>query len=339
MGGEALRVLLEHPEFSVSWVSSRSHDRISAVHRNLLGVDVPVIRPEDISPCDAYVVSLPSGRSMEVVPQLLESGGVVVDLGSDFRLEDRSTWERVYGLHHSAWDLTQRAVYGIPEIHRDEIRTARLIANPGCFSSAVIFALAPLASQGLLEDTNVNVTGISGTAGIGAEVSVVSHHPEIGNNVVPYNAVDHRHSYEMEQELSAMTAQPVTVHFTPTYVPITRGIVAICHIHPIDITALSKIKELFTDYYHDEPFIRVIDEEPETGVSWQWRPYPSVSSVSGTNFCHLGMDYDERRRRLVVFSVLDNMGKGGAHAGVQNLNLTLGLDEETGLTRHGLHPY
>jgi N-acetyl-gamma-glutamyl-phosphate reductase common form len=339
MGGEALRILLEHPAFEVAWVTSRSESSISSVHRNLLGADVPVVRPDAITPCDAYIIALPSGEAATVAAKLLPEGGVVVDLGADFRLKERPAWERVYGKPHPAWNLMEGAVYGIPELHREQITTTRLVANPGCFASAAILGLAPLARAGELLNSTVQVTGISGTSGAGAEPGVPTHHPEIANNVILYNVVDHRHTYEMEQELGELASADVMVHFTPSYIPITRGIVAICSVTPFETTAIDRVKEIYRTFYRDEYFVRLVEEPREAGVSWQWRPYPTVASVSGTNFCHIGLDYDPRRNRLVIFSVLDNLGKGGAHAAVQNLNLMFGLEERTGLSRYGYHPY
>ena len=307
-------------------------------------VDVPVISSEEtaseaMTPCDAYLLAVPSGGAMERAGALLDDGGVVIDLGADFRLRSRADWERVYRRTHTAWDLVTTAVYGIAELHRTEIAVARLIANPGCFATATILAMAPFFAAGMVNRQEIHVTGLSGTAGAGAEPDVASHHPEIGNNIVPYNVVDHRHTYEMEQELTLVADEPVTVHFTPCYVPITRGILAICHFTPAEPTTTDALKDLVGEYYRNEFFVRVTDEPPVPDASWQWRPYPSVAMVSGTNFCDIGLDYDERRNRAVVFSVLDSMGKGGAHAAVQNLNLIFGFDESLGLRRRGMHPY
>lgn len=339
MGGEALRVLLEHPRFNVKWITSRNDLRVDAVHRNLLGVEVPVLRQEDVTECDAYLLALPSGQAMNLAASLLANDAVVVDLGADFRLRNRDDWERVYGMTHESWELASTAVYGIPELHRDEIKESKLIANPGCFSSAVILGIIPLAKAGIFQRVDVHVTGISGTAGAGAELSLAAHHPEIGNNVVFYNVVDHRHTYEMEQELARAGIENVAVHFTPTYVPITRGIAVVCHLPLPSGMSLSAIRDVVAEYYNDEPFVRLMPDDRDAAASWQWRPYPSVNSVSGTNYCNIGVDVDERRERLVVFSVLDSIGKGGAHAGVQNLNILFDLPETTGLSRYGLHPY
>jgi len=339
MGGEALRVLLEHPEVEVVWATSRSGKPIECFHRNLCDSGLELIAPEEATPCDAVFFALPSGLPMQMAPDLLGHNTKLIDLGADFRLKNRADWERVYEKEHACWDVAEEAIYGIPELHREEIKNARVVANPGCYSSAAILGLAPLVKAGAIDTEKIIVDGLSGTAGAGAEPDITTHHPEIANNLIPYNVVDHRHTYEMEQELAGLCESTVTVHFTSTYVPITRGILAICHCFPTKTLSRNELLDLYRDFYQAEHFIKVFDVPKDPNASWQYLPYPWVAAVSGTNFCHIGLEVDEKRNRLVVFSVLDSLGKGGAHAGVQNLNLLFGLDEKTGLKRHGLHPY
>lgn len=339
MGGEALRMLSEHPEVKVVWATSRGDRPLEHFHRNLYESGIRLVRPEEITPCDAVFFAVPTGTPMDLVEGFLEQNTKIIDLGADFRLNNLVDWERIYGRAHACPAIVREAVYGIPELHRDVIRRARVIANPGCYASAAILGLAPLVHTGLVEVDRIIVDGLSGTAGAGAELDTPLHHPEIGNNVVPYNVVDHRHTYEMEQELGLLSSVPVTVHFTSAYVPITRGILAVCHCFPVRPVGRDELLSLYREFYRDEFFVRVFDMPREPGASWQYAPHPWVSAVSGTNFCHIGLEVDEKRGRLIVFSVLDSLGKGGAHAGVQNLNLLFGLAETTGLTRRGLHPY
>lgn len=339
MGGEALRVLLEHPEVEVAWATSRSGKPAEHFHRNLYGAGVQLVSPDRVTPVDAALLALPSGQAMALARALIDEGARVIDLGADFRLRDRADWERVYGKQHADWALAQEAVYGIAELHREEIKAARVIANPGCYASAAILGLAPLLRAGLVDAGRLVVDGLSGTTGAGAEPGLASHHPEIANNLVPYNVVDHRHTYEMEQELGLIAGGRVAVHFTSTYVPITRGILAICHCFPTRQVTRAELLDLYRAAYAGQYFVRLFDMPKDAGASWQFRPYPWVAAVSGTNFCHVGLDVDEARGRIVVFSALDSVGKGGAQAAVQNLNLMFGLDETTGLTRFGLHPY
>jgi N-acetyl-gamma-glutamylphosphate reductase len=182
------------------------------------------------------------------------------------------------------------------------------------------------------------VDGLSGTAGVGAELSRAAHHPEIANNLVPYNVVNHRHTYEMEQELSLLASKQVVVNFTPIYVPTVRGILDICHTHYSESISREDILSVYRDFYKNDPFIKIYDLPKEDNASWQFRPYPWVSSVAGTNYCFIGCDIDKARKRIVIFSVLDSLGKGGAQVGIENMNLMFNLNRTTGLSKLGSHP-
>ncbi|MBN1698997.1 MAG: N-acetyl-gamma-glutamyl-phosphate reductase [Spirochaetales bacterium] len=339
MGGEAVRVLLEHPEAEIAWITSRGEKPVEYFHRNLAGKGLRFIKPDETTQCDVVFAALPSGHIMIMAERLLGEGTKIIDLGADFRLKNRSDWERKYGKKHACWYLVEEAVYGITELHKEEIRNARLIANPGCYASASILALAPLVKHGVIDTRRIVVDGLSGTTGFGAEPDVPSHHPEIANNIVPYNVVDHRHTYEIEQELQHLSADPVTIHFTSSYVPITRGILSICHCFPKTSVSRKALIGMYEAFYNEEPFVTILDLPKEENAAWQYLPYPWVAAVSGSNYCHIGLDIDEKRGRIVVFSVLDSIGKGGAQVGVQNMNIMFGLPEETGLRRAGLHPY
>jgi N-acetyl-gamma-glutamyl-phosphate reductase len=338
MGGEAMRVVLQHPELDLAWATSRQPRPAHHCHPELAGTGIQLIHPDDADSCDAVMLALPTQAAASEAARLLESGSRVVDLGAAFRLDDRAIWEEVYGCVHPCWELAEQAVYGISELHESDIRHARLVANPGCFSSAAILGVAPLISEQLIDPARIVVNGLSGTAGAGAALDRAIHHAEIGNNLVPYNAVGHRHTFEIEQELGKLTPDEVCVHFTPVYVPIVRGILDVCSgfaERPID---REQLLELYRSYYAESPFVVLCDDPPDPGAAWQTRPYPWVSSVSGTNRCLIGLDVDTRRNRIVVLSALDSLGKGGARAGVENLNLMLGLERSAGLLELGLHP-
>ncbi len=341
-GGELLRLLLGHPHVTIAWVTSRGGKDLEAVHRNLTGSGLRFITEENATPTDVTFLCMPSRESMGRAERYLGHGGKVIDLGSDFRLKDQGVFEQVYGVQHAAWSLVEEAPYGVTELHRSAIRTARLIANPGCFSYATILALAPLVKAQWIELDRVVVDGLSGTSGAGAEPNVATHHSEIGHSAFPYNVVDHRHTYEMEQELSAVAGAPVRVHFTPYYAPFSRGILAACHGFLKRSVSRAEVLALYRDFYRDEYFIRLIELGKDVGASasasWQYLPYPSVASVAGSNFVQIGADVDAQRGRVVVFSALDNLGKGAAGAAIQNMNCMLGVAEETGLTGVGLHP-
>jgi N-acetyl-gamma-glutamyl-phosphate reductase len=339
MGGEAIRVLLDHPNVEIAWITSRGDKPVEYFHRNLIGRNLNFIKPDKTTQCEVVFVALPTGQIMKLASQLLESGTKIIDLGADFRLKDKIIWEEKYGKRHESWNLVEEAVYGITELHKEEIKKARIIANPGCYSSASILALAPLVKADIIDTQHIVIDGLSGTAGVGAEPDLPSHHPEITNNIVPYNVIDHRHTYEIEQELQVISKSKVIVHFTASYVPISRGILSICHCFPNQKITRNKMIEMYKEFYEGEPFVKIMEFSKEENVPWQYLPYPWVAAVSSSNYCHIGFDVDEKRNRIVVFSALDSIGKGGAQVGIQNMNLMFNLPEETGLLRTGLHPY
>jgi N-acetyl-gamma-glutamyl-phosphate reductase len=338
MGGEALRVLLRHPHADVAWITSRSPGPVERVHPNFYDTGLHCVRLEEVKTPDFVLLALPTGASIAVAGRFLQAGARVIDLGAAFRLHERPTWERVYGQPHTAWPLVHEAVYGVPELHAERIRTARLIANPGCFASAAILGLAPLLKAGLVDGQRLVVDGLSGTAGAGAEFSRAIHHPEIGGNVVLYNVVGHRHTYEMEQELTGVAHCEVRVHFTPCYVPIVRGIVDICRCFPMEALSRAHLLEVFRQFYQGQPFVKVYDQPQEEDDAWHYKPYPWVSAVAGTNYCYIGMDVDDERHSIVVMTVLDSVGKGGAHVAIENLNIMASFARTAGLLDRGCHP-
>lgn len=337
-GGELMRLLLGHPQARIAWVTSRGDKRLDAIHRNLIGSGLSFIREEEAGAADVVFLCTPARESMAKAPIYLERGAKVVDIGSDFRLKDRPTFERVYQAEHSCWDLVGEAPYGATELHRDAIRKARLVANPGCFAYTAILTLAPLLHAQLIDRERIVVDGLSGTSGGGAEPSTPTHHSEIGNSLFPYNVVDHRHTYEIEQELSAVAGEEVIVGFTPYYCPFTRGILAGCHGFLTRNVTRAELIALYEDFYRGERFVQVLGFDKDPKASWQYLPYPAVGTVAGSNYVQIGVDVDDRRRRVVAFGALDNLGKGAASSAIQNMNCMLGLDEDAGLKGPGLHP-
>jgi len=339
MGSEALRILLKHPNVSVEWATSRSDTPVEYYHKNFYGRDVRFIKPDKASFCDAVFFALPTGLTTELSKRFLDDGSKIIDFGADFRLNSQQEWEQVYNKKHPNWAMSTEAVYGLVELHRDEIKKSRIIANPGCYSSSSILALAPLVKEGIIDLDKIIVDGLSGTVGAGDDLDLALHHPEIHNNILPYNVVDHRHSYEIEQELSLLANKRVAVNFSACYIPISRGVMTINHSFPIETVNRKDILALYKNFYKDEFFVKIMDLPKDNQAAWNYLPYPWIAAVSATNFCHIGLDIDEKRNRIVVYSVLDSIGKGGAHVGVQNMNLMFGLDEKTGLDSYGIHPY
>jgi len=337
-GGELLRLLLGHPGIRIAWVTARGDKPLESIHRNLVGSGLRFSKEEDVSPCEVVFLCMPSRQSMTRAERYLRQGSKVIDLGSDFRLKDPALFEQVYGTPHAAWHLVEEAPYGVTELRRATIRAARLVANPGCFAYATILGLAPLVKEQLIDLRRIVVDGFSGTSGAGAEPTVATHHSEIGNSAFPYNVVDHRHTYEMEQELGGVAGSPVTIHFTPYYAPFARGILSACHGFLQRPVTRADVLALYREFYRDEYFVRPLEIAKDPQASWQYLPYPSVGALAGSNFVQIGADVDERRGRVVVFSALDNLGKGAAGAAIQNMNCLLGLAENSGLTGVGLHP-
>jgi N-acetyl-gamma-glutamyl-phosphate reductase len=258
---------------------------------------------------DAAVVAYPHGAAGPVVAELREAGVRVVDLSADFRLHDRATYEDWYG-EHPAPELVGGAVYGLPELHRAEIAGADLVANPGCYPTAAILALAPLAREGLLADVVIDAK--SGVSGAGREPTPGTHFVAVDGTVAPYKVGRHRHTPEIEQELGG----GVRVTFTPHLVPLSYGELVSCYVTP---ARRADFAALYRDAYADEPWVEVVEGPP------------GMKEVRETNYCRISVHGDERTGRVIVFATLDNLWKGTSSQAVQNLNLMFGRDESEGL--------
>ncbi|MDR0493712.1 MAG: N-acetyl-gamma-glutamyl-phosphate reductase [Nitrososphaerota archaeon] len=337
VGSELLRLLLMHPEVEVTMVTSRQNagEFIFNMHPNLRGLTQLKFVPQDLSElqknCDLIFTATPHGGSQTLVPPLLEAGLKVIDMSADFRLKNPADYETYYGWKHVQPEMLKQAVYGLPELHRDEIKSAQLIACPGCEATAAILGLAPLVRAGLVDPDKIVVDLKVGSSGGGSKPSVASHHPERSNGVRPYKVVGHRHIAEVEQEL-ALLGGPVKVSFTPHAVNMVRGILATIHTFPKQPLTSKDLWRALRGMYGDEPFIRL--------VKYLKGPYqlPDPKIVVGTNFCDVGFEIDEHAGRLIMFSALDNMVKGAAGQGVQCLNILMGIDETTSLKSTGFHP-
>jgi len=338
VGGELLRLLLFHPKIEVTMVTSRKEvgEYVFNVHPNLRGATQLKFLPLDLSQiaknCDLVFTATPHGSSVNLVPKLLEMGLKVIDMSADFRLKDPANYVKWYRWEHSHPELLKEAVYGLPELHRQEIKNARLIACPGCMAIATILGLVPIVKAGVIENNRIVVDAKIGSSGAGSKPSLASHHPERFGGVRPYKAVGHRHIAEIEQELDLLTNEPLTISFSPHAVNIVRGILSTIHVFPTKPLTASEIWKMYRSQYKEEPFVRI--------VRYQKGPYrlPDPKIVVGTNFCDIGFELDSHSNRLVIFSAIDNIIKGAAGQGVQCLNILLGVDEKTGLESIGFHP-
>ncbi|MDV2504151.1 MAG: N-acetyl-gamma-glutamyl-phosphate reductase [bacterium] len=333
-GAELLRLLSRHPHIEVARVTADRHAgrALEEVFPFLRGEFDLTLEKLDVrsvaEACRMVFCALPHTTSMEVVPALVEAGCLVVDLSADFRFRDPAVYEAWYGAGHVSPELCSKAVYGLPELHRDAIRGARLVANPGCYPTSVVLAVAPLLRSGLIEADSVIADCKSGTSGAGRREELALSFSELSEDFRPYQVAAHRHTPEMEQELSAIAGRPITCTFTPHLVPMTRGILSTVYATLVGGPTEEELYSAMRESYADEPFVRVLPpgELPATG------------RLRGTNMCELALKLDERTGRVIVLSALDNLGKGASGLAIQNANIMLDLDETAGLTGPGLFP-
>ena len=317
-GAVAAQLLYRHPGFALAHVTARAEagSRLDDVHpRTRVPLELEPYDPDRLSGVDAAVVGYPHGAAAPVVAALRERGVRVVDLSADFRLRDRGIYDDWYGAH-GAPERFGEGVYGLPELTRDAVRGADLVANPGCYPTAALLALAPLARAGLLGDVVIDAK--SGVSGAGRNPSATTHYVAADENVTPYKVGAHRHTPEIEQELAALGAE-VTISFTPHLLPLAQGELVSCYVTPSRDVDLEEVAELFDGAYAAEPWVELRTEPP------------GVLDVRETNFCRISFHHDPRAGRVLVFAAIDNLWKGAASQAVQNLNLMFGLDESAGL--------
>ncbi|HWT89545.1 MAG TPA: N-acetyl-gamma-glutamyl-phosphate reductase [Solirubrobacterales bacterium] len=316
-GALAAQIVWDHPELELVAATSRSDagkrlDRLYPRYR--VPIELTELDLDRVEGVDAAIVAYPHGAAAPTVAALREQGVLVVDLSADFRLRDPETYKRWYG-DHGAPELFGTGVYGLTELYRDELRGAELVATPGCYPTASVLALAPLAEQGLLSE--VFVAAMQGTSGYGRSSDDTVHFTGMTENAFPYKTEGHRHRPEIEQELAAL-GSPTPVTFVPHLLPLDQGELATCFATLGESTSKEAIADLYARRYGDEPFVHVLDGPP------------NLRAVRDTNECHVYVTIEERGR-VIAFAAIDNIWKGASSQGVQNLNLMLGLDETEGL--------
>ncbi len=341
-GAEAVRLLATHPEVRLVHVTAetRQGQALADLYPNLRGFVALQTEAADPSvigrDSDLVIVSLPSGKSMAVIPELLERGARVIDVGADFRLHDPSQYPAWYNFEHAAPRYLAESVYGLTELHRDRIRKARLVADCGCYPAAAILALAPLvragvaARQGIVIDAKTGVSG-AGRGGIpheGGQAGGGYLFSETNEDVCAYGVPGHNHTAEIEQELAAQGGGEIRVTFVPHLVPMTRGILATAYAPLVRPLEAREAAALYRDAYAGEPFVRVL---PEGAL-------PRTKATMGSNYCDVAVRVNARTQMAVAIAALDNLGKGAAGQAVQNLNVMVGLPEDLGLRTPGLYP-
>lgn len=326
-GGELLRLLAGHPHVEIAVVTAEKHagKAVADVFPSLAG-RVGAMQLEKLDEAnvagraDFVFTALPHHTSATVSAQLIAAGLPVVDLSADYRFENLPVYEAWYGAHPQP-ALNKTAVYGLPELHRARIKPAKLVANPGCYVTSAILALAPLLSNKLVEPTDIFDDAKSGMSGAGRSASEDMLYSEVNEGLRPYKVANHRHQPEIEKELSPLAGAEVKITFVPHLLPINRGILSTLYARPTGKLTTSDALDAIRKFYAGEPFIRVLAPGK----------LPNPGHVRGSNFCDIGVHVDERQNRVIVFSALDNLVKGASGQAVQNMNLMLGFDETTGI--------
>lgn len=331
-GIELVRLLTNHGDVSLEVLGSHSFagQKISDVYKSfnhVLEKECEELDLDKAAKCDIAFTALPHGASKTVIPSLIERGLKVIDLSGDYRYDDAAVYEEWYGEKHSSPELLEESVYGLPELHREKIRGARLIGNPGCYTTCSILGAAPLLANKIGDTKNIIVDAKSGVTGAGRTSALPYSFCECTENTKAYKVAAHRHTSEIEQELSNIAGENIMISFTPHLIPQKRGILSTIYVNLNRPSSSEELVEMYKEYYKNEFFVRV----KENGE------LPETKHVAGSNFVDIGVVYDKRLQRAVVVSALDNIVKGAAGQAVQNMNLLFGLDEKTGLANPGFY--
>ena len=333
-GTELVRLLSDHPQVRLTAVTSRSLSgkRVTEVFPHLINhINGLTFSPPDMETLaresDCVFLATPHGVSADLAATLLGRNRdlIVIDLSADFRLKDPAAYAQWYGHAHPHPELLSQAVYGLPEIEGAHIRGARLIANPGCYPTSVVLATAPLLKDGLTDPTSIIADSKSGVTGAGREPTMGTHFPEVNESLKAYGVTKHRHTPEIEQEMSSIAGFPMMINFTPHLLPINRGILSTIYASNAKGLTKKEILNAYHEFYKAAPFVRVYD----TGL-------PEIRNVRGSNFCDIGLEVDPRTKRIVLVSAIDNLIKGAAGQAVQNMNLAFGFPETEGLKAPGV---
>ena len=331
-GAELVRLLSGHGDAELVYPASHSYagKKFSDIYPGMRGVADMVLREDDIEKAaeeaDVIFLALPAGLASAMVTGDILRKAVVIDIGADYRLHDRAVYEKWYKTEHHSPELLASAVYGLPEIHRDRIPGSRLIANPGCYTTCSILTLYPLLKNRLVETSGIIIDAKSGTSGSGRGEKLGSLFCEVNESIKPYGLVSHRHTPEIEQELSEAAGEDIALQFTPHLVPMNRGILATCYARLRSGVTESDVRDAYS-MYASEPFIRLIDTPPETRF------------VKGTNTVDISFRIDGRTGNIIAMGAIDNLVKGAAGQAVQNMNIVFGLEETEGLAAGAGMPF
>ena len=332
-GAELLSILYKHPQVNVVHITSESHTgkkisdlypHMKLIHDNVLESinDIEAIGADS----DFMFIALPAGHAMEIGRKLADLPVRIIDLGADYRFSDTSIYEQWYKIPHTHKDAPQ--VYGLAEIYRDDIRNAKIIGNAGCFTTASILALAPLARHHIIDVNSIIVDAASGVSGAGRSLALGNHFAELYDNFKAYKVACHRHTPEIEQAIEDLSGTKTIINFTPHLLPMSRGILATCYANLNPAISTEMIEPAFQKMYGNEYFIRLLGRDA----------YPETKYVRGSNFCDIAWHIDERTNRVIVLSAIDNLVKGAAGQAVQNMNIAANFEEKTALDFMPVYP-
>lgn len=330
-GSELMRILLKHPGVSVEVVTSESSagKKFSDIHTAFKGTADMVLEPiQNISKhtLDVVFLALPHGISMQFVKEHARSPFRIIDLSADFRLSSKEVYAKWYKHEHMYPQGMQNAVYGSPELFREKIATAHIVANPGCYVTSAILPLAPLAKNALIDLSRIIVDSKSGVSGAGVKATTTTHFDNVHENFKAYGLKHHRHTIEIQEVISTIAGKAANIQFTPHLLPVDRGILSTIYCIPTRSTSEAELKELFNKQYANEAFVQIVADPP------------AIKEVRGTNMCRIFVTFDERTNTIIAVSVIDNLVKGASGQAVQNMNIMFGMEETTGLDIPVLYP-
>lgn len=332
-GQELIRLLVAHPEAKIKYLASRSYvgQKINDIYKNFNGVafeGAEVCVEEDIErfseECDVVFLALPHGIASKKVTSKILENTKIIDIGADFRIKNVNTYEKWYGVEHFGADLLKDAVYGLPEIDREPIKNARLLANPGCYATCSILSLAPFVKAGVIAKETIIIDAKSGTSGAGRGLSTGNLFCEVNENFKAYKIASHRHTPEIEQALGL----DVPLIFTPHLLPVNRGILTTIYANLLKDLTQEELKQIVKDFYEGEQFVRVLQDDQSAEIRW----------IKGSNYFDINVFKDDRTNRVIITGAIDNLVKGAAGQAVQNMNLMFGIAENTGLNNVGIFP-
>ena len=334
VGTELIRLLRKHKDVEITHITSRSYEgqKYDDIYENFRDVFQMECCNKELSEIadevDVLFLALPHGIASKQIDMSILDKTKVIDMGADYRLSDVDVYEEWYNTNHGSTDVLEEAIYGMPEIYREEIKTARIVANPGCYPTSSILSVLPLIKEGLIEVDSLIIDAKSGVTGAGRSINIPTHYTECNESFKAYGIASHRHTPEIEEQLGKLSNSEVLLSFTPHLVPMNRGILTTSYAKLKDKLKYDDIKKAYEKHYGKEYFIRLTKENI----------YPETKWVKGSNFCDIGIKVDQRTGRVVVIGAIDNMIKGSAGQAIQNMNLMFGIDEKEGLEDVSIFP-